>query len=378
MTNGQIGIFRRLLTVLFCWIFWYYTGIFTSLMIDLPCLFYYVLSINFALWIYRKNKHLLLYILAGIFCGLSLSASGQYSVASVCVVIFIIFITSKTYLINKKFFWLFIRVLGLLIGMSFIIVWNKYFEYAFVNPLRDSGAWIPDARQWLSKGLTRFIGTYREGGYALSIPSNRNIAIFQNYLGNNFSELEQTIYNGGYSMTVLEYVNLFLKYPLDFIFCYLNAFFLILSPDWGGFHFWPLFIFYSFIYIVLYIGIRRCKSWKNLFSPIIWIILSFLWSIVPLLLMNIEPRTCIQIQGFIITLAICDDSFWRGLKNIIDYVRKRKKQKVSNVWKIPYLQIGWFVFICVCFLHIATLYENADITASNMLIDFTIDFTQGR
>ena len=378
MTNRQIGLCRRLLTVFFCWIFWYYTGIFTSLMIDLPCLFYYVLSINFALCIYRKNKHLLLYILAGIFCGLSLSASGQYSVASVCIVIFIILVTFRAYRINEKLEKICIRVLGLLLSMIVIIVWNKYFEYAFVNPLRDSGAWIPDSGQWLSAGLTRFIGTYREGGYAISIPSNRNIAIFQNYLGNNFSKLEQIIYNGGYPMTVLEYINLFFRYPFDFILCYLNAFFLILSPDWGGFHFWPLFVFYSFIYIGLYIGIKRCKTWKNLFSPMIWIIFSFLWSIVPLLIMNIEPRTCIQIQGFIIALAICDDAFWRGFKNIIDYLCKRKKQKVSTGWKIPYLQIGWLMFICVCFLHISTLYENADIPASNMLIDFTKDFTQGR
>lgn len=381
MTQINVGIFRRLLTIIFCWVFWYYTRIFTALMIDLPCLFYYVLLINFALWIYRKKKCLSLYIAAGFFCGLCLSASGQYSVASFCIIIFIMIVTLKVYPLNKRMNVLpfLVRATGFLICTGLVVGWNQYFEYTIVEPLRNGGGWIPTGGDWLSVGLSRFIRSYREGKGAITIPSNRNIAIFMDYLGDSFPELQQAIYNGGFPITILEYFRLFLQYPFDFILCYLNAFFLILSPDWGGFNFWPLFIFYTFLYIGIYIGIKKCRYWGNLCSPLMWIIFSVFWSIVPLLVMNIEPRTCIQIQGFIIAFALCDDALWNGIRKWINqfHIKSRKCKKLGEC-RMPYVQLGWLVFLCICFLHISTLYESADISSSEMLINFSFDYTQGQ
>ena len=166
-------------------------------------------------------------------------------------------------------------------------------------------------------------------------------------------------------MTPTEYLSLFFKYPADFILNYLNSFFLVLSPDGGAFNFMPLFIFYSLCYISLYIGITRCKTWKEFFSPFFLIGFSFLWSTVPMLVMNIEQRTCLQIQGLIIALAICDDTVWNNIKVTKGNLLKSKKQ-----YQISYPFVFYILFLIICFLHMATLYETIGSDPQTILINF--------
>lgn len=356
-------LYRRCLCVVLMWYFWYYSMAFTQLMVDLPCLMYYILLVNTALKLFRRKKYIVLYVLAGILCGLCMTASGQYTTPAICIIIFIFVITLKGNIPpqdNIRF--LISRLAPFLCSLALIIVWNNYFETSIVDSLRQNGAWIPSGSSWLYAGLARFRENYRSGGGALSIPSHRNNAIFISYFGEYLS--------GIYGLNIFEYLKVFLKYPFDFALNYLNSFFLILSPDHGSFNLFPLFIFYSLLYCSLYIGIQKCKTWKQFFSPLFWIGFSFLWATVPMLVMNIEPRTCMQIQGLIIVLAVCSDTIW---KNFTIYIKKlyskNRSAKTGEPVNISYPIVFYLLFVCFCMMHISTLYDSIGPVASDILIN---------
>lgn len=378
LTGGSAYCFKRIINICILFFLWTYTKIFSCLMIDLPCLFYFVFLVHIALRMYRKKANLISYVFCGLLCGICMSASGQYAMPSICLLIFIIWISLKAVLHKSKkdIRHFFERIIFLFLCMILIIGLNYYFENEIVNPLRNNGAWIPTGNDWLSVGLSRFMNTYRQGSYSLTIPSTRNLAIFQDYLGGEFNALEPVIYGGGYPLTIIDYLKIFIRYPFDFILCYLNSFFLILSPDGGAFNFWPLFLFYSLLYAALYIGVKKCKKIGNFFSALFWIGFSFVWAIVPLLVMNIEARTCIQIQGLIVALAVCDDTFWNGLKRAFNNLVSGSRHIIFTR-TVAYTLIGWFLFISFCFLHIATLYEGINGSADNVLINFSMNFLKG-
>lgn len=366
LVQQRAKLYRRCLCSILMWYFWYYSMAFTQLMIDLPCLMYYILLINTALRLFRikerKRSHMILYLWAGILCGLCMTASGQYTTPAVCIIIFLFLTIIKNNISLQRdirssilYFILFLS------GLILIIVWNSCFEKFIVNSLRQNGAWIPSGSGWLYAGLARFRENYRSGGGAISIPSHRNNAILMSYFGEYLPGL-----NG---LNIYEYLKVFLKYPFDFILNYINSFFLILSPDHGRFNLFPLLIFYSLLYCSLYIGINKCKKWKQFFSPLFWIGFSFLWATVPMLVMNIEPRTCMQIQGLIMALAVCDDTIWRI---ITDYTKSSLKIGLIKTVKhtnISYPLIFYLVFVCFCILHISTLYETIGSIPADILIN---------
>lgn len=53
LVQKKTKLYRRCLCVIVMWYFWYYSMAFTQLMVDLPCLMYYVLLINTGLKLYR-------------------------------------------------------------------------------------------------------------------------------------------------------------------------------------------------------------------------------------------------------------------------------------------------------------------------------------
>lgn len=363
LTNQETKLYRRFLFVVAMWYFGYYSCAYTQLMVDLPCLMYYVLLINAALKLFRKKKGILRYVWAGLLSGLCMSASGQYTMPAICIAIFIFWITYKSEQDWKKRFQMllvrfapFLLCIGLVVGIDF------YFESCIVNPLRQEGAWIPTGDDWLQAGLIRFNETYRQGGNASSLPSYRNAAILHDYYGENLVNIS--------AVTVEEYVHIFLKYPMDFILNFLNSFFLILSPDHGSFNFIPLSIFYTLLFCSIYIGLTKCKTWEKIFSPLFFIGFSFLWATVPMLVMNIEPRTCLQIQGLIMSLALCDGTIWENIHSVLMNIQKNgRKEFLRKMNRISYPVLFYIIFLCICLMHIATLYEALGTDTQGILIN---------
>lgn len=358
LTNEKTYCYRRCILVIVLWGFWYSTGAFTQLMIDLPCLFYFIILVNSALKIYRRKDSLWNYIALGIFGGLCMTASGQYTMPAVCIYIFTGIVTLKLYKkreLSPKTILLHIIVIVLCAGC--ILMANNHFEEKIINTLRMEGAWIPSNNDWLKAGLSRFRNAYRQGGGSSTIPSPRNEAILEAYYNGDIPE----------NITTVEYIKIFVKYPIDFVLNYLNAFFLILSPDLGEFNLVPLVAFYSMIYVAIVCGVTRCKTWGRFFSPLFWIGFSFLWATVPMIVMNIEPRTCMQIQGLIASLAVCDKFVWDKLKIIKDRIQT-KNFKSNN--EIPYYFILYIAFMLFCILHISTLYELCGNDVGSILVRY--------
>lgn len=363
LVQKETKLYRRCLCVIVMWYFWYYSLAFTQLMVDLPCLMYYVLLINAGLKLYRGNRSILKYTLVGILSGLCMTASGQYTIPAVCIVIFVLLITFSEKSNWRKRISNPILSLAVLLTCLFLVMGlNNLFEASVVDPLREAGEWIPSGDTWLRVGLVRFREHYRSGGCSMSIPSYRNAAILEDYYGENLVSISV--------ITVEEYLRIFLKYPLDFVLNYINSFFLILSPDHGSFNLFPLLGFYTLLYCSLYIGVMRCKTWKKFFSPLFLIGFSFLWATVPMLVMNIEERTRMQIQGLIIALALCDSTIWENIGNGIKKIKEngfRETIKIMN--RISYPIVFYLLFICICMAHIATLYEAIGLEPQKILIN---------
>lgn len=363
LTNKETKLYRRLIFCITMWYFGYYSMAYTQLMVDLPCLLYYILLINTALKLFKGNKSLWRYIKAGLLAGLCMTASGQYTMPAIFIILFVFLVTGKA-----SQFWktrlraLATRFIPCLLCVGLVIGTNYYFKKSVVEPLREEGAWIPSGNQWLQAGLARFNGTYRTGGFASSLPSYRNRAILNDYYGENLEHIS--------SISISEYLQLFFEYPLDFILNYINSFFLILSPDHGSFNLVPLVFFYTLLYCALYIGFTKCKTWSKFFSPLFFISFSFLWATVPMLVMNIEPRTCLQIQGLIAALAICDETIWTNISKAIHHIRSNGIKNLFNKTKrICYPIIFYILFLCICLTHVATLYEMLGTDTQGILIN---------
>ena len=344
LTKQKVKTYRKLILMILCFYFWEYTYALSNLMIDLPSMCYFVLLVNCGLKIYRGSPTIWNYIWYGVLLGINLCASGQYTMPGYCVTVLVITVTVKRFRTMKK------KCFGNLVGHFFSMSifamllkgMNNYYLNTFVAGLREKGAWIPDAAAWLSCALTRFMTTYRTGG-ALKIPSSRNAAILQDALGiEEFEQKFDVILGGGYPISISEYLELFFKYPVDFILCYFEKFFIMLSPDKGSFRFVPLFIFYSLIFVALYIGFTNCKKIKDILNVKFWIGFAFIWAIVPALVGTTEPRVCMQIQGLIISLAVCSDFIWEKIKTylgkISSIIRNRECKKIMEL-EVPYAVI---------------------------------------
>lgn len=365
LTKRQTRMYRRCLLAIAMWYFGYYSRMYTQLMVDLPCLLYFVLMINAALKLYRGKKSVFRYIWAGLMGGLCMSGSGQYTMPALCIALFILAATCRADQ-NSFLRKLFLYFCPFVISCMLVVGSNHYFEQAVVDPLREEGAWIPSGDDWLRAGLVRFNRTYRTDGSSAnaSIMSYRNTAILRDYYDQDLSGITE--------LTVAEYLQIFFRYPVDFILNYLNSFFLVLSPDHGNFYAVPLLLFYSLLYCSLYIGFLKCKTWKNFFSPLFLIGFAFLWATVPMLVMNIEQRTCMQIQCLIAALAICDDTIWMNGYNVIKSVKENGLVKsVKRIKTISYPVVFYLLFLCACMMHIATLYETLGDDVQKILIKFS-------
>lgn len=368
--------YRKLILGLVCFYFWEKTLALSQLMVDLPGLMYFLLLVNAALKIYRygvRGKYL---FWCSIWLGMNLGGSGQYTAPAYCIIIFLGIVLIKKYSkkrdknIIKTF-----KCIAILVFPAVLMkIYNDYFLEAIVGGLRQAGAWIPSNGDWLKIGLSRFMNMYRaKAELGTVIPSNLNQAIFQAHLGDDiFEQMQSTILAGGYELSVAEYLQLFIKYPLNFALCYLEKFFLILSPDRGSFSFLPLFIFWTMLFIAIKIVITDHKRMISIINVKFWIVFSFLWAVVPALVMVPEMRTVMQIQGFILATALCRNELWNKLSEVFSGIRNWKIRNMRDIREkeIPYTFLCYCCFIVVCFLHISSLYELIGVDANSIMLKF--------
>jgi len=91
--------------------------------------------------------------------------------------------------------------------------------------------------------------------------------------------------------------------------------------------------------------------------------LSFAFSLSAVVILAVEARYAMQIQGLIFTAAILDDSMFASIKK---YFQKTKTVSLGSK-TIPYMFLMYILFISLCFMHMATIYESLGVDATAVL-----------
>lgn len=373
-------VWRKAVLMLILFWLWKSNHAFDQLMVDLPSLAYFLLLVNSALKIekYADERNFTHqighYVYTGLLLGLNLCVSGQYTAAALCIILFILIRTMsrKTLKVRVKR-WIALLCLALMLGGVFgVTAYNNYFEDTVTDPLREKGEQIPTGLDWLNIGYMRLLGVMRSNP-GTGLPDLRGLNIAKDIYGDQYKVMYDAMVAGGVPMNMTQYLKLVSQYPLDFMVRYMNHLFLALSPDTGEPSFSHLFIAYTLLFIPFVIFKKRCTSIRRFFSAKILIIFSFLSSVIPVLILNVEMRYVMQIQGLIYAIAILDNTFWDGFKSFGRTISKCYTEKaITRIGQklFPFTFATYLFFIIFCFIHIASLYESAGIDPKLILFTF--------
>lgn len=363
-----------------CFFFWEYTGIFSWLMIDLPSFTLFLASVSevlnftssgtercFPLW-----RHVLLSILLGLGFGFS----GQYTIATIFIVVyFTIIYIKKNRQLEKKMLGMLIK-LGLILMLICVpITMNSYFMKSFVEPLRSSGSWIPDNKAWAKRAFSIMLDNYTLFFNNGDIPSNRGGSIIIDAYGNEYLNAINTSRSYNY-LGKIDLLKLYLRHPLDMIVIWINRLFIGLSPDSGTNNIPSLFLFYSFMFITLKQGLAYLRQGCTIYSPEVLIILAFIATAAAPVIMVIETRYVVALQSFFIAfgcLSLDCKSALLKLRQIFFFpstleplVRIKERQALFLSF------FAYLVFLFLCFSRIGNLYELRGMVPSNVLFSWKI------
>ena len=97
-----------------------------------------------------------------------------------------------------------------------------------------------------------------------------------------------------------------------------------------------------------------------------WIVVAFFSTIIPELVMALEMRRALQIQGLVLAVALCSDPFWRYIS--IFKVIVTRRTGICFTEKNISLVIKYILFIVFMFLTVSNLYEVGNNGTSDILI----------
>lgn len=337
-----------------CFLFWEPAGALVF-MVDLPSFFYFLILILLALCFDRFSKSIWYWLALGFMMGLNICSSGQYTLPAVAVAVYLLIHMIKAWRgVEERRSWLF--CIPLIVVALGIREYNNYFLDVIVGEMRANGAWIPSANVWMEIGFLRLMPIYRQG-FCVDIYCERAFEVMQNYFGEDYEIYKEAMLNGGYPLTIPEYLDLFIHEPLDCLAMYGCELFLMLSPDRGHLSFIPLFIGYTLLFITLWYMVSKCKERRQLYSSNIWLVLAFFFALVPCLVLVYDPRHAFQLQGLIFGVAICTPWIWNKLSDTLTRWRDRKNSEEPS--KVNYVLMAYIMFLFFCFVLIALMYENS-------------------
>lgn len=380
LLHVKAKVWRKALLMLFFFWFWKGNHAFDQLMVDLPSLAYFLLLVNSALKISKFNSECLnirrigRYIYTGLLIGLNMCVSGQYTAAAICIILYLIIKTVPLKVLKEKAKRLgaILCIIVLVVCLEGVRLYNGYFEDTVIDPMREQGIPIATNQQWLECDFMRLIGIGRNSP-GPTIPDNRGLSIAKDLYGDQYGDMYQKATAGGVSLTIGQYFKLVAKYPLDFLVRYADRLFFAFSPDGGRLSFSHLFLAYTLLFVPFVIFKKRCKTVRQFFSAKILIVLSFVFAIAASIILNVEERFTMQIQGLIYALALLDDTLWDGFKCFGRTIKEcctKKTLRGLGERKFPFSFIVYLIFILFCFSHIASLYSSIGIDPANVLFSF--------
>lgn len=376
LLKSKSRAWHRFLLILIMFWLWKSTYAFSQIMVDLPSLAYFILLINSALKIAYQpgDNRFLRFFYTGLLIGLNMSLSGQYSIAAICVLVYILLkIIPWQNLRSMKIHWASVLcVIILLSGLAVVKGYNTYFEKTFVDQLRSEGEWIPDDSDWLHVALYSRTDEYRWGS-GPTIIDNRGLSILKDIYGDQFTETQDMINQGGFPISIKEYFQTVARYPMDYLMKYVNRLFISVSPDGGYLSVSRLFFAYSLLFVCFLSVFRRVKRVKDFFSTELLIYISFVLALAAVIVLTVEPRYVMQIQGLVFTFALLDHTLWDGFRSFGRIVRQCFIDgSIKSLWNrpFPYAFFVYLLFMMFCFAHIAVLYETIGIDPEKVLFRF--------
>lgn len=366
MLDYKPKFWQRILLVLFLYVTWERTNALQELMVDLPSCAMYFAALQTTLSIQgAKNKHKIWYVLfTGLLAGMSANISGQYSVAGILLIIAAgISLWSSSFKRGKSV-WPLLSMTSLMLAAFFgIKAINTLFYYYEVRPLILEGAWIPSGTVWMERGLIYFIDKNRYL-YGTSLMNPRGMAILEDMYGRaSANETMAMAEAGAYGWTVKDYLSVVLHYPVDMIVQAVDRFFIIFSLDMRRQSFSFLTLGYSLFYIAVYAAFKRVRQWKDFLSVKTVVVLATLTAVLPSLVMTVEPRVTIGVQGFIFGIAILSESVsgsTAAIGNAVINLFVKDKRGLEKSKTNPWVFIIWFIFLVFCMMHIGTLYAQSN------------------
>ena len=357
LTNKSAKSWRVALFILIVFLLWGPNYAFWYVMIDLPCLVYFLLFVNSAFAFTKLKGRISIgrFLYTGVLFGINIGFAGQYKAAAFAVLLYVIIkLFPKKYFLSAKKIGLAFLSLFIVLAGTFGIIYNKYcFETNVVDVLREEGASIPDSNQWLEANLESREIDQRDFSQS-DVPNIRDTTIQQKM------EDDGTLADyDGRNTTLKDYIfERLLRFPMDYLVTYGSKLFMILSPTQGTLNFAALFTGYTLLFVAIVIFFKRCKTIRNFFSTKTLMCFAFLLAVAPCIVMRLEFRYVMQLEGLIYAIALFDDVLWDGFmtfgKTVVTTFKSKSFKTISQ-YALPKTFFKYLLFLVICFSFIAAL-----------------------
>lgn len=356
----------NIILIVVCFLMWRSTSALSQMMIDLPSAALFIATVSNALALSKtqpthRNFRL---VFAGVLCGIGMCFSGQYSMATLCIVIYIILTEWKTVNRASK-----ISMFLACIAMIVPIVANNVYLVTVVQGLVDNGAWIPSGDLWLMRALTLMTTRYSELAPIGVLESPRGVSVLTDFAGQEYCDSVMAGVNYNF-LTWGELLTMWFTHLPDMLVIWFNRLFLALSPDNGCQSIPYLFLFYTCIFICLYKIHKKIHKINDFFQRDTFIFIGFLMSILVPCAMRVEARYALSIQAIILCFSLLDDQIWNSVKDKIISITKIRRNGLAEK-EINYVVVHYLVFMLMCFM-IFSLLRELQVGSTNCLFTFQL------
>lgn len=358
----EIKLYKNIIFVSILFYLVEFTGIFRMLMVDLPSWAFFVAALYFLLLSFNSNKivRIPMLFIGGIAVGLTLSASGQYSLSGYIIIVYVAvsLLMRSAGFVRRKGLTLFLFISVFCTGIIIPKVYDVHFNKTIVQPMRNSGEWLPTGAQWLSYGLTPSIMRYKH--FSNPAESNRGLAILKRIEGDNFDKRYEQIRQGVGAYSGAEYVNIILSDPINFGLLLVNKAFLAISYDDAKNRVSHLIFSYTALFICSYLLLVKLRRFRDLLNVNVLIIISILLTIAAPMLLHIEARYSVSLIGFILGFAVHQNTLTSKLKEYFGVVKSEGAERGYRHLKnstIPYPMIAYVIFLIFSFTLYGALLE---------------------
>ena len=351
LNKKEIEIYKYYLFVLV--FFLLENNVFCFISVDYYSATLFILLCNITIRLIENTKKTNL-LLFGLFVGFNLSLSGQYSLATYLILVFITIklVSANLKTISKNNIFKLLICLGVVLGGYMITsLPNAIYEEYVVNYGRSKGEWIPKGSDWVKTGMTRDMLIIN---YPITVPDNIGLSIMK--ARNDDIKLAKM---GGSIYDYSDYVKIFMEYPIEFSTRIFERMFLGTINDYKNIGFVSsihsnikinLIAMITFLYMSLSIIKNKVKKVKDILNYKTIIVLSSMLTIVPPSLLHVENRYYLYLRSLIIGTAIFGSSFKINKINLKD---------IKDA-KINYGFVSYIIFLILCIALYIAIYQSLD------------------